>query len=174
MPSVLGKLIRENLTTVVELERELYCQFSPMQRLTHRLTLAFGSLWMGLLNIGFAIGWITLNSRVFGLKPIDPWPFQGLMLGLAVEAVVLSFLVLISQSIMQKMENHRAHMSLQIELLAEQEATKILEVLGRIERALGLSERADERMAALTETTHPGDLSSAIREQTEDAPKRSD
>lgn len=92
---------------------------------------------MGLLNVGFSIGWIALNLRVFSLKPIDPWPFQGLILGLAVEAVVLSFLVLISQSIMQKMENLRGHMSLQIELLAEQEATKILRVLGRIERGLG-------------------------------------
>lgn len=163
MPVTLDHLIHDNLETVLGLEQQLYRQFTRPERWMHRLTLAFGTIRMIVLHGLLVGGWIALNSPLLARRPIDPWPFHGLILALSFEGIALALLILISQRIMQKLENHRTHLALQIQLLSEQEATKGLEVLARIEQRLGTSPR-DDRMSALSQATRPDELSSAIQE----------
>jgi len=166
MPVTLSNLIRDNLETVIGLEQQLYRQFTPLERLMHRITLAFGTIWMIALHFLVVGVWVTLNSPLFMKHPIDPWPFHGLILALSLEGIALALLILISQRIMQKLENHRTHLALQIQLLSEQESTKGLEVLARIEQRLG-TRGHDDKMSALSEPTRPDELSSALQERME-------
>lgn len=163
MALTLDGLMRGNLETVLGLEREIYGRFTPLERFSHRVTRAFGSLRMVALHALGLLMWFVVNSGMLPLAPFDPWPFHALVLTLALESLLLSFLILISQRVMQQMDNHRTHLALQIGLLAEQESTKILEALTRMEHKLGTAEK-DEQRDALSQSTAPQTLSEAIAE----------
>lgn len=163
MALTLDSLMRGNLETVLGLEKEIYGRFTPLERWSHTVTRAFGNLRMlGAHMLALSV-WFLWNSGILPVRPFDPWPFYGLVLTVAVESLFLSLLILVSQRVIQQMDNHRAHLALQISLLAEQEATKILEVLMHLEQRLGTAEQ-DERRDALAEATAPHTLSRAITE----------
>lgn len=75
-------------------------------------------------------GWIAAN-RVMR-APFDPYPFAGLATLLAAEAIVLTLFILMNQAAMARQEDRRSHLDLQVNLLAEQEATTSLAMLQRI------------------------------------------
>lgn len=132
-------LIRANLDTVVALEQALYKEFSVTERRLHRLTQAFGRLPILFAHIVGIGAWLLVNSERSGIAPIDPWPHDGLIIFLGAEAIALTLVVLITQRIMQRLDNHRALLSLQIQLLNEQETTEALALLGRIHKHLGIA-----------------------------------
>lgn len=163
----LNSLIYENLKTVVDLERALYRSFTPQERRIHRVTDVVGRPVVLIVHLIAMLAWIVGNLT--SAHPIDPWPHDGMILFLACEAIVLTLLVLTTQGIMQRLDNHRAHLALQIELLSEQETTKTLEILRRIQQRLGIP-AADESLSAMTEKTSPEAVSSAIEEATSKQP----
>lgn len=171
-PDDLQGLIRANLDTVVALEHELYEEFSVTERRLHRFTQVLGRLPV-LFGHLVAIGaWLVINREGSGVTPIDPWPHDGLIIFLGVEAIVLTLMVLVTQRIMQRLDNHRALLSLQIQLLNEQETTKALALLGGIQRHLGIH-TADKGLQAMTEDTDPQAVSTAIQRAVEqDQPKK--
>jgi uncharacterized membrane protein len=59
---------------------------------------------------------------------------------LALEAVLLTAFVLIRQNWMSLKADQRSHLDLQINLLAEREATKVIQLLQRISKHLGIEE----------------------------------
>jgi Protein of unknown function (DUF1003) len=69
---------------------------------------------------------------VSGWRPIDPFPFSFLTLVVSLEAIFLSIFVLVSQNNLTRQSERRAHLDLQINLLAEQESTKTVALLERI------------------------------------------
>jgi uncharacterized membrane protein len=58
----------------------------------------------------------------------------------SIEAVLLSTFVLMKQNRESKRAEHRQQLTLQIDLLAEQEVTKTLQMLRRISEHLGIEE----------------------------------
>ena len=66
---------------------------------------------------------------ISGIEPFDPFPFGFLTLVVSLEAIFLSVFVLMSQNRMTRQADKRAHLDLQIDLLAEQELTTILHML---------------------------------------------
>lgn len=165
----LQNLICANLDTVVALEQELYQEFSATERRLHRFTQTLGRLPV-LFGHLIAIGaWLVVNSERSGIEPIDPWPHDGLIIFMGAEAIVLTLLVLVTQRIMQRLDNHRALLSLQIQLLNEQETTKALALLGGIQHHLGIA-TPDVSLEAMTEQTDPQAVSSAIQHAVEQEP----
>src|SRR6185369_17907384 len=71
--------------------------------------------------------WITLN--VTGRLTLDPYPFNLLMLAVSLEAIGLTTVVLMTQNRMTRQADKRAHLDLQVNLLAEQELTAMLQML---------------------------------------------
>jgi uncharacterized membrane protein len=121
---------------------------------------------------------------VSGWRPIDPFPFSFLTLVVSLEAIFLTLFVLISQNNLTRQSERRAHLDLQINLLAEQESTKTVELLERIARQLHLPVPADceSELAAPTDIREvvsaldsvlPGDACGADPQST-DVPPRHD
>jgi len=79
-----------------------------------------------------------------GFKPFDEFPFGLLTLVVSLEAIFLSLFLLISQNRMTRQADKRAHLDLQINLLAEAETTKILRMLERIADKVGVEMEAEE------------------------------
>ncbi len=159
-------IVEQNLDTVVDLERRLYSCFTPIERVTYRLTRVIGRIESLALQGVLALSWVIGNLRAVNPHPFDPWPFHGLELLLSFEAVVVTLLVLTTQRMMQTLDNHRAHMALQIALLNEQETTKVLEVLAGLEKRLGGV--PDEKLKTFTQEVDTRRVSDAIKKSLED------
>lgn len=130
---------QRNIRTIVELEQEALHQRSLTDRVSDAITRFSGSTVFLLLHAIWFAAWILENSGVIpGLSPFDPYPFEFLTLIVSLEAIFLSTFVLMSQNRMSRQADKRAHLDLQINLLAEEENTLMLKILQRICHRLGM------------------------------------
>ncbi len=79
-----------------------------------------------------------MNS-VFTFYQFDPFPYTFLTLVVSLEVTFLSTFILISQNHETQLTECRNHLDLQIHMLAEQENTKMLELLQAIAETVGIS-----------------------------------
>jgi uncharacterized membrane protein len=118
--------ILANVHAVAEMERRAFHSRSPLERFTDHVTAAAGSVTFIVLHVvGFA-GWMLWNA---GGQAFDPKPFTLLNLLVSLEAIILTSFVLMTQNRMTKQADKRAHLDLQVNLLAEQELTATLQML---------------------------------------------
>jgi uncharacterized membrane protein len=74
--------------------------------------------------------WVAVNLGWIGVsRPFDPFPFPLLTMMVSLEAIFLSLFVLASQNRLARQADRRSHLDLQIDLLAEQEMTAVLQLL---------------------------------------------
>src|SRR6185369_2001747 len=113
--------------------------------------------------------WITLN--VTGRLTLDPYPFNLLMLAVSLEAIILTGMVLMTQNRMTRQADKRAHLDLQVNLLAEQELTAMLQMLKALCERMDVPVPAREtRVEQLVKETDIHKLASALdRELAEQA-----
>jgi uncharacterized membrane protein len=90
---------------------------------------------------------------------------------LALEAVLLTAFVLIRQNWMSLKADQRSHLDLQINLLAEREATKVIQLLQRISKHLGIEETVtDVKTRELGKDTEVEDVARDLRKNFEHNP----
>ena len=108
-------------------------------------------------------------GRVDGIHPFDPYPFTFLTMVVSLEAIFLSIFVLISQNRMAHQADRRAHLDLQINLLAEQENTMMLRMLEKLCEQQGIkTEPVNEEIQALFEKTDLHALMQELEKQLPD------
>jgi uncharacterized membrane protein len=81
-----------------------------------------------------------------------------LTLAVSFEAIFLSTFILISENRQALVDERRSHLDLQINLLSEQENTKMLQLLREIAEKLGVNPGKDPTVAALEQATQPDKL----------------
>jgi uncharacterized membrane protein len=160
----------ENIETVIRLEKEGEKRISPADRLSETIGSFAGTIQFVLAQIAFVAFWISANGGLVpGMKGFDPYPFSLLSVVLSLEAVLLTSFVLIRQNRMSMRADHRSHLDLQINLLSEKEVTKVLQILQRISRHLGIEDAVDaetEELAKETEVDSLGrDLKATLKEE---------
>jgi uncharacterized membrane protein len=97
--------------------------------------------------------WVLINLRILPvMRPWDPFPFILLGALVSIEAIFLSTFVLIKQSRMSRRADERAHLDLQINLLAEREMTLVLQMLDAICSRMGLHAHQEELSELAAET----------------------
>jgi uncharacterized membrane protein len=123
-----------------------------------------GTIQFVLVQLAFLVAWISANAGVVPrLQGFDPYPFSLLSVVLSMEAVLLTSFVLIRQNRMSKRVDQRSHLDLQINLLSEKEVTKVLQVLQRISRHLGIEEAVDAEAEELAKETEVDSLGRHLR-----------
>ncbi len=120
-------------------------------------------VWVHIIWFG---GWIALNFLP-GLPHIDPFPFTFLTLVVSLEAIFLSTFILISQNQDTKIAERRNHLDLQINLLSEQENTKMIAMLRSIAAKVGADVAEDPHVQALSADTEPEKLVRQIKAREE-------
>ena len=146
--------VSENLETITRLEQAAGAYRNSAERIadwTARKTTQTGVLVGG--PFAFVV-WAALNVNLIpGLRPFDPYPFP--MLGMAVSAlgVVYAVLILIQQSRLSYLADRRAHMDLQVNLLAEEEITRTLRLVHRIAEHFGIPADDAREIRGLTSDT---------------------
>jgi uncharacterized membrane protein len=156
-----------NIDEVVSLEQEAARQRSIADRVADGIAAFVGTVTFVLLHLIWFAGWAAVNTGLVTVVPsFDPYPFQLLCMIVSLEGVLLSTFVLIKQNRMSALADERSHLDLQVSLLAEQEVTKVIQMLQRISTHLGLeAEVMDEEAHELGETTAVGNLAHRLRER---------
>jgi uncharacterized membrane protein len=161
-PHSVEELTRENVDRVMSLETAEHRKATLSDRLADAITAFSGSIgfvWFSVLLVG---GWIVLNLVLPKHDRVDPFPFPLLTLVLSVEAIFLSIFILMSQNRAAKVSDKRGHLDLQLNMLTEQENTKMLQMLEAIGRAVGAEFCAGPEVQVLAEATKPEALSRQI------------
>ncbi len=161
---------QQNIRTIARLEQEAIETRGTGEKVSDFFTRIMGSMSFALAHlVGFAL-WFSINLGAFpGIKPFDPFPFGILTLIVSAEGVMLAIFVLISQNRMSRLANQRAHLNLQISLLAEQETTKLLQRLNTVAEHLGVQATpGDEVVERLSQETHLETLADELKKSLPD------
>jgi len=146
----------ENIQKIAALEREMLHQRSAADRLSNAITRFTGSSSFAVVHALFFVVWLLANTRSVTHRPaFDPYPFSFLTLVVSLEAIFLSVFVLMSQNQMTRQADKRAHLDLQIDMLAEQELTVMLYLLRRLceKQRIELGDQWAQRLDRLLEDT---------------------
>ena len=145
-----------NIRKIAELDREHREDLKFSDRAAGIIAVVCGSTPFAVGNGIFFGGWIILNSA-FPRVAFDPYPFTFLTLVVSLEAIFLSVFILISQNNESKLTERWNHLDLQINMLTEQENTKMLEILELIAKKVGVALN-DPAMEALKQSVEPGTI----------------
>jgi uncharacterized membrane protein len=164
-PRTVEDLTRRNVETIIHLEEAAKANRTKSDHVADAITRFCGSMWFVWAHlIGFA-GWIIVNI-IPGVGHFDPFPFTFLTLVVSLEAIFLSTFILISQNHETRLSERRNHLDLQVNLLSEQENTKMLTIIERIAKKLGVRTDDDPSLQVLEQATRPEELVQQIEETT--------
>jgi uncharacterized membrane protein len=145
----------------MELERATRDSRSYVERITDAVSGVAGSPAFIVAHLVWFVAWIGGNT-IGGLH-FDRYPFNLLTLAVSLEAIVLTGFVLMAQAHMTQQADKRAHLDLQVNLLAEQELTAILRVQCLMAERAGIDiAQIDPRIEALRNRTNVQRLADAI------------
>ncbi|MEA2944368.1 MAG: hypothetical protein QOD09_4897 [Bradyrhizobium sp.] len=159
----------ENIESILRLEKEDERALTSFHRLSHAVGGFVGTIYFVVLQCVAALVWIAANTGAFGNAPFDPYPFPLLSTLLALEAVLLTSFVLIRQNTMDRRSERRNHLDLQINLLAEKEATSILNVVREIAEHLQVSVPPDPEREELAKDTPVESIARHLRSKEENS-----
>lgn len=142
---------------------------SFLTRIADSLTIRCGSPEFLVLNTAFFVIWIVWNGNIIpGLPAFDPYPFGFLTMAVSLEAIFLSIFVLISQNRSAHTSTVRDEVNLQVNLITEQEVTKILHLLAEMRKEMGVTKR-DEELDRMLERINETRIEQQIESQIEKA-----
>ena len=156
-PRTVEELTERNVTAIQQLESAALSHGSRMDQLADRVAGFAGSALFVALHVAWFAAWILINVSP-GIGHFDPFPFTFLTLVVSLEAIFLSAFILISQKRAALISERRNQLDLQINLLTEQENTRMLKVLGAIAKKLGVSITEDPSTEVLEQATQPDKL----------------
>ena len=145
-------LLERNVEVVQKLEEAAKQERTTSDRLATIIANFCGSMKFVWVHVIWFSAWIVVNVTP-GVRHVDPFPFTFLTLVVSLEAIFLSTFILISQNHDTRISERRNNLDLQINLLSEQENTKMLMMLRAIARQVGAEIEHDEEMAVLAQDT---------------------
>jgi len=148
------QLTEQNVETVTKLEEAARAQRTSTDRLAERIASFCGRMTFVWVHVIWFGGWILLNV-IPGIPRVDPFPFTFLTFIVSLEAIFLSTFILISQNLDSRISERRSHLDLQLNLLSEQENTKMIVMLHAIAAKVGADLTQDPHLKALSEETQP-------------------
>jgi uncharacterized membrane protein len=156
-----------NIAAIAKLEEEALDRRTPTERESDAIVRFIGSPKFLLLHLILVFVWATVNLNLIpGVKAFDPFPFGILALFVSSESVFLTIFVLISQNRMARQAERRAHLDLQVGMLAEQELTVVLQLLQKLCQHTGVDVKsAAHQVQGFSETTDVHKLATELEEK---------
>lgn len=143
---------QQNIEAIVRLEHDALNQRTFAERIADLVTRVAVRPWFFAVHAFVICAWMAMNT--WGTVRPDPPPFTGLTSTITIEALFVTLLVLAGQHHMSRISDRRAHLDLQINVLAEQEMTLMLRMLERLSDHFNLPpDEAPHEAAELKKTT---------------------
>ena len=155
----------QTIRDILDIEARDKKSMSLGDRIAGAITDFSGSMLYVILHVIWFGLWIPINLNMFGFKAFDPFPFSLLTMMVSLEAIFLSAFVLISQNKQSIQAEKRAKIDLQINMLAERETTKLIEMLAEVQLHLGIHKKADKEIAALKKITDISKLAANLEKE---------
>ncbi|HKQ99051.1 MAG TPA: DUF1003 domain-containing protein [Pyrinomonadaceae bacterium] len=130
-----SEIVRKNTAAIIDMQQKMTQARTLGGRIADAITDFTGSMAFVYVHVIWFAVWILLNIglvHIPGLSGFDRFPYSLLTTIVSLEAIFLSTFVLISQNRMSRASEKRAELDLQVNLLAEQKATKVLEMLDQL------------------------------------------
>jgi uncharacterized membrane protein len=105
---------------------------TPLQKVADWIAWFSGSMPFLMLNAGWFIVWILLNTTHLGIPQFDPFPFGLLTMIVSLEAIFLSCFVLVSQNRQAEKDRVRSDIEYEVNIKAELEVMHLHEKTDRI------------------------------------------
>ena len=123
-------LLRTRVSRNVNEEVEVHSTL--LQRIADWIAWFSGSMLFLMLNGGWFIFWIIVNTFAVGVAAFDPYPFGLLTMIVSLEAIFLSCFVLISQNRQAEKDRVRSDIEYEVNIKAELEIAHLHEKTDRI------------------------------------------
>ena len=162
-PRTVEDVTERNVQAILQLEEAAKANRSNADRIADLIAAFCGSMTFVWVHVIWFGAWVFVNALP-GVKPFDPFPFTFLTLMVSLEAIFLSTFILISQNHETRLSERRNHLDLQINLLTEQENTKMLRMLERIAEKVGANTDDDPSLQVLDQATNPETLVEQIEQ----------
>jgi len=156
-------LTQRNVEAILRLEEAAKEERTRSDRVAEVIAKFCGSMTFVWVHVVWFGGWIVLNLLPW-TRHIDPFPFTFLTLVVSLEAIFLSTFILISQNHDTRISERRNHLDLQINLLTEQENTKMIAMMQAIAAKVGADLSYDTHIELLSQHTQPEKLVEQIEE----------
>lgn len=122
--------------------------------LVDRTTALLGSNFFLFVNLLIFMSWIVINTgQIPGIEPFDEFPFSLLTAFVSLEAIILAILVLISQNRAAKVADLREEVQLQVNVLTEEEITRMMSMLVLLLQKNGIPIPEDQRLQEMLRDT---------------------
>jgi uncharacterized membrane protein len=161
------RAVSQEIDSILKLEKEDERQLSRFHKVSHKVGWFVGTIHFVVWQVVLVLLWVVWNA--YAPARFDPYPFPLLSAFLALEAVLLTSFVLIRQNAMDVQSERRNHLELQINLLAEKEATSILRALGEIARKFDIDLSQDIEHGELTKDTPVESIARDLRSRKDQA-----
>jgi len=157
---------RRSIEAISRLEKHALNRRSQTEKISDWIVSHGGRAWAVIAHAVWFAVWILWNI-VAKRSPyqFDPFPFPALTTIVSLESIFLSLFILASQNRATRRADERAHLDLQINLLAEREATKVLQLLRALCVNQGLDDASDAELKQLLQETEPASIARELERQ---------
>lgn len=141
------ELLRTRVSRNVNEEMEVHS--TALLRIADWIAWFSGSMPFLIINGGWFVVWIAINTLPLGLHAFDPYPFGLLTMIVSLEAIFLSCFVLISQNRQAQKDKVRSDIEYEVNIKAELEVAHLHEKTDRIyENMMARFEKLEKSVAS--------------------------
>lgn len=129
----------------MQVENDALQPRSSSEALTDAVGGFVGTISFIVLQVVAFAGWVVVNAGIIPHVPaFDPFPYPLLSSLTSLDAVLIAAVVLMKQNRMGIIPDRRDHLDLQVNLLAERQATQVIQMLDRLNSHLGVEQHHDD------------------------------
>ena len=166
----------QEIESVASIRARAEQRLNRHQRMMEVLTTALGRPRTVYATLSMVVGWVLLNEiapKLLGWKSMDPPPFFWLQGIIALSALLMTTLVLITANRQTRNAEERSHLDLQVNLLAEHKVAKLIALVEELRRDLPMvRDRTDREADAMQEAVDPHAMLTALEKGLESDPPK--
>ena len=160
------KRIGQNQKPIKSIKAKADEKRSFIEVLADLTTALLGSNTFLLVNLLVFVTWIVINTgHIPGITPFDKFPFSLLTTSVSLEAIILAILVLISQNRASKVADLREEVQLQVNVITEEEITRMMWMLVLLLQKNSIPIPEDERLQEMLKDTDIGQIEKSMERQ---------
>jgi uncharacterized membrane protein len=164
--SAFQRRLKSRLRVIRSFEAKANKDRTISEKIADLITSRFGSMGFLLINATWFLTWIIINTgKIPSIPVFDPFPFGLLTMIVSLEAIFLAIIVLISQNRASKIDDLRGEIDLQINTIAEEEITKIIELLVLLLKKNDIDVSNDSELRQMLEPTNKERIEKSLKKQ---------
>jgi uncharacterized membrane protein len=166
--------VSQEVESVASIRARAEQRLDRHQRMMEVLTTALGRPRTVYLTLSIVVGWMAFNlvtPKLFGWPRIDPPPFFWLQGMVALSALLMTTMVLITANRQTRNAEERSHLDLQVNLLAERKVAKLIALVEELRRDLPMvRDRIDREADSMQKAVDPEAMLAALEGASETQP----